>query len=158
MARAIMMEYAGAVYHVTARGNRRKRIFVDDADHERSLEYVEEAARRFRWVITSYVLMVNHFHLVIETPEPNLARGMQWLNGSYACYFNKRHRKVGHLFGERYKTIHVETPAYMKRLARYVALNPVRAKIVELPEDFRCRAIARQRGSNRRRSACAWAR
>ena len=131
------MEYAGAVYHVTARGNRRKRIFVDDVDHERFLEYVEEAARRFRWVITSFVLMANHFHLVIETPEPNLARAMQWLNGSYACYFNKRHGKVGHLFGERYKAIHVETAAYMKRLARYVVLNPVRAKMVARPEDFR---------------------
>lgn len=158
MARAIRMEYAGAVYHVTARGNRRKRIFVDDVDHERFLEYVEEAARRFRWVITSFVLMVNHFHLVIETPEPNLARGMQWLNGSYACYFNKRHRKVGHLFGERYKAIHVETAAYMKRLARYVVLNPVRAKIVALPEDFRWSSYRATAGSSRRRSGCASAR
>ena len=115
MARAIRMEFAGAVYHVTARGNRRKRIFVDDADPERFLEYVEEAARRFRWVITSFVLMVNRFHLVIETPDPNLARGMQWLNGSYACYFNKRHGKVGHLFGERYKAIPVETVTRRRR-------------------------------------------
>jgi putative transposase len=98
--------------HVTARGNRRKRIFVDDADHERFLEYVEEAARRFRWVVTLFALMLNHFHLVIETPEPNLARGMRWLNGSYARYFKKRQRKVGHPFGERYKAVHVETAVY----------------------------------------------
>ena len=137
MARGIRIEYSGAIYHVTARGNRRKRIFVDDRDHEHFLECVAEAARRFGWVITSYVLMVNHFHLVVETPEPNLARGMQWLNGSYAAWFNKRHRKVGHLFGERYKAIHVEAGEYMQRLARYVVLNPVRAKMVERPEDFR---------------------
>lgn len=136
MARSIRIEFAGAVYHVTARGNRRKRIFVDDADHERFLELLAEAVRRFSWVITTYSLMVNHFHIVIETPEPNLARGMQWLNGSYAAWFNKRHRKVGHLFGERYKAIHVETAAYMQRLARYVVLNPVRGTIVQHPADF----------------------
>jgi putative transposase len=146
MARGIRIEFAGAVYHVTARGNRRKRIFVDDADHERFLELLAEAVKRFRWVITSYSLMGNHFHLVIETPEPNLARGMQWLNVTYAAWFNKRHQKVGHLFGERYKAIHVEASEYMQRLARYVVLNPVRATIVEHPRDFRWSSYAATAG------------
>jgi REP element-mobilizing transposase RayT len=137
MARAIRVEHPGAVYHITSRGNRRKRIFNDDRDHERFLLYVAEAAQRFGWVITSYALMVNHFHLVLKTPRANLSRGMQWLNGKYAAYYNRRHRKVGHLFGERYKAIHVQSEEYLQRLSRYVVLNPVRANMAAQPEEFR---------------------
>ena len=145
MARAIRIEYPDALYHITARGNRRKRIFNDDRDHEKFLELLGEAVERFGWVLTTYVLMVNHFHLVLQTPQPNLSKGMQWLNARYAAYYNKRHGKVGHLFGERYKAIHVQSEEYLQRVVRYVVLNPVRANMVALPEDFRWssyRAIA----------------
>jgi hypothetical protein len=81
--------------------------------------------------------MTNHFHIVLQTPSPNLAQGMQWLNSVYAAYYNRRHKKKGHLFGERYKAIHVQSEAYLQRLCRYVVLNPVAAKIVAAPEDYR---------------------
>lgn len=137
MARAIRIEFPGAIYHVTARGNRRKRIFDDDRDREEFLGYVADAVRRFGWVITTLTLMTNHFHIVLQTPSPNLAKGMQWLNSVYAAYYNRRHGKKGHLFGERYKAIHVQSEVYLQRLCRYVALNPVAAKIVAAPEDYR---------------------
>jgi len=137
MARALRVEYSGAVYHVTSRGNRRQRIFNDDRDREHFLELLGELTRRYGWIISVYVLMTNHFHLVIETPEPNLAAGMKWLNSSYACWYNRRHGMVGHLFGERYKAIHVQTEEYMQRLARYVVLNPVRAQMVATPGEYR---------------------
>jgi putative transposase len=116
--------------------------------------YVEEAARRFRWVVTSFVLMVNHFHLVIETREPNLARGMQWRNGSYACYCNKRHRTVGHLFGERYKS-GPHRDRGVQEASGEIVLSPVRARVVERPENFRGRANGRPRVSRRHPSGCA---
>jgi putative transposase len=137
MARALRVEYPGALYHITSRGNRRQRIFDDDRDREHFLALVGEAARRYGWLISVYVLMTNHFHLVVKTPEPNLARGMKWLNSTYAAWYNRRHGKVGHLFGERYKAIHVQGEEYLQRLARYVVLNPVRANMVETPGEYR---------------------
>lgn len=94
-------------------------------------------SRRYGFLISTYVLMTNHFHLVLKTSQANLSQGMKWLNGTYASWYNRRHRKVGHLFGERYKGIHVQTEEYMRRLARYVILNPVRAKIASTPEEYR---------------------
>jgi putative transposase len=137
MARAIRIEYPGAVYHITARGNRRARIFDDEADRERFLAFLGAACARFGWILTVYTLLSNHFHLVVSTPRANLGRGMQWLSGSYASWFNRRHGTVGHLFGERYKAILVENERYMQRLARYVVLNPVRAGIVASPGEYR---------------------
>jgi REP element-mobilizing transposase RayT len=136
MARAIRVEFPGAVYHVTARGNRRTKIFDDDRDREEFLRLVGDAVRRFGWVITTLTLMTNHFHIVLQTPSANLAQGMQWLNSVYAAYYNRRHEKTGHLFGERYKAIHVQSETYLQRLCRYVVLNPVAAKIVAAPEDY----------------------
>lgn len=137
MARALRVEYPGAMYHITSRGNRRQRIFDDDRDREHFLALLGEASRRFGWVVSVYVLMTNHFHVVLETPEPNLALGMKWLNSTYACWYNRRHGKIGHLFGERYKGIHVQTEEYLQRLARYVVLNPVRAKMVASAGEYR---------------------
>lgn len=137
MARALRVEYPGAMYHVTSRGNRRQRIFEDDRDRESFLALLGEATRRYGWIISAYVLMTNHFHLVLRTPEPNLSLGMKWLNSKYASAYNRRHGKVGHLFGDRYKGIHVQTEEYLQRLARYVVLNPVRAKMVAGPEEYR---------------------
>ncbi|MHB0972351.1 MAG: transposase [Thermoanaerobaculia bacterium] len=136
MARALRIEFPGAVYHVTARGNGRKKIFDDDRDRDEFLRLVGDAVRRFGWVITTLTLMTNHFHIVLQTPAPNLAQGMQWLNSVYAAYYNRRHDKKGHLFGERYKAIHVQSEAYLQRLCRYVVLNPVAAKLVMNPEDY----------------------
>lgn len=137
MARALRIERQGATYHVTSRGNRRQRIFEGDQDREHFLGLLVELSMRFGFVISAYVLMTNHFHLVIMTPHANLSRGMKWLNGTYAAWYNRRHNKVGHLFGERFKGIHVQTEEYMRRLTRYVILNPVRANIVTRPEEYR---------------------
>jgi len=137
MARALRIERSGATYHITSRGNRRQQIFDDDQDRERFLAFLGEASARYGFLISTYVLMTNHFHLVLKTTEANLSRGMKWLNGSYAAWYNRRHGKVGHLFGERFKGIHVQTEEYMRRLARYVILNPVRAGMVDAPQEYR---------------------
>jgi REP element-mobilizing transposase RayT len=101
------------------------------------LEFLAAATRRFGWSVSAFVLMTNHFHLVLKTPEPNLSRGMQWLNGKYAGRFNARHKRCGHLFQGRFKAVLVEKETYFANVLRYVVLNPVRAGIVERPEDFR---------------------
>jgi len=130
------VEFPGAVYHITSRGNERRDIFLDDGDRRRFLELLGEVVRRFGWVVTAYTLMTNHFHLVIETPTPTLSRGMQWLNGSYAAWFNRQHNRWGHLLGDRFHAFVVEKESYYLELLRYVALNPVRAKMVERPEQY----------------------
>ncbi len=137
MSRSVRVEYPGAVHHVTARGHRRKPIFRDDRDREHFLELLEMVARRYRWIVPVYTLMTNHFHIVIQTPRPNLGIGMRHLNSAYAGWFNKRHGRINSLFGDRYGSVLVESEAYMQRLARYVVLNSVRAKMVERAEDYR---------------------
>jgi REP element-mobilizing transposase RayT len=137
MARALRIEYPGAVYHVTSRGNERRDIFRDDEDRERFLELLAETVTRFGWILTAYTLMANHFHLVVETPTPTLSRGMQWLSGTYAAWFNRKHGRSGHLLGGRFHAFIVEKEAYYLELLRYVVLNPVRAKMVERPEAYR---------------------
>lgn len=137
MARPLRIEFADALYHVTSRGNERRSIFRSDRDRRTFLTLLEQAAKRFRWSVTAYVLMTNHFHLVIQTPDPNLSRGMQWLNGTYAAWFNHRHQRAGHLFQGRFHAFLVEKEGYFAELLRYVVLNPVRAKIVERPENYR---------------------
>lgn len=137
MARPLRIEFAGALYHVTSRGNERRPIFRNDRDRRTFLTLLEQATKRFQWSVTAYVLMTNHYHLVIQTPEPNLSRGMQWLNGTYAAWFNHRHQRTGHLFQGRFHAFLVEKEAYFAELLRYVVLNPVRAKMVARPEDYR---------------------
>ncbi len=136
MARPLRIEYPGAVYHITSRGNRRGGIFLDDEDRRIFLTVLTETLRRFNTSCHAYCLMGNHYHLVIETPEPNLSRGMRHLNGVYTQLFNKKHRKCGHLLQGRYTAIVIEKSSYLLEAARYVVLNPVRAGIVTAPGDW----------------------
>ena len=136
MARPLRIEYPGAVYHVTARGNDRAPTFEDDADQVAFLVLLEEVVERFKWLCHAYVLMGNHYHLLVETIEGNLSVGMRHVNGVYTQRFNRRHHRVGHLFQGRFKSILVERQAYLLELCRYVVLNPVRAGMVENPEDY----------------------
>ncbi len=133
MSRPIRIEFSGALYHVTSRGDRREPIYEDDADRERFLEVLGEVAEDFNWVCHAWCLMGNHYHLVVETPDGNLSKGMRQLNGVYTQYSNRRHRRVGHLFQGRYKAILVDGDSYLLELARYVVLNPVRAGMVDEP-------------------------
>jgi putative transposase len=126
MARPLRVEFSGALYHVTARGNERKAIYRDDRDRQRFLDRLAAVVSRHRLVLHAYVLMRNHFHLLIETPEANLARAMGELNGAYTQDFNRRHHRSGPLFQGRYKAILVEKDSYLLELSRYIHLNPVR--------------------------------
>jgi REP element-mobilizing transposase RayT len=133
MARSIRIQIAGGFYHVMARGNRREKIFADDDDRRFFLQTLSEACAMTGWRIHAWVLMGNHYHLFIETPEANLVAGMQWLQNAYTRRFNVRHRKRGRLFGDRYKAVIVEGARgdYYRTLMDYIHLNPVRARIVE---------------------------
>jgi len=136
MTRPLRIEFPGALYHVTSRGNARRKIFLDDEDRQAFLATMAWVVERFGWICHAYCLMDNHFHLLIETPDPNLSRGMRQLNGVYTQGFNRRHRKVGHLFQGRFKAILVERDSYLLELARYVVLNPVRARMVKVAQDY----------------------
>lgn len=127
MARPLRLEFAGALYHVTARGNRRETIFRDDEDCVRFIALLAREAAQQRWRLYAYCLMGNHYHLLVETPEANLGRGMRRLNGVYTQAFNRHHGLVGHVLQGRYKAILVDKDAYLRELCRYVVLNPVRA-------------------------------
>ena len=136
MARPLRLEFPGAVYHVTSRGNGRAAIYLDDGDREVFLDVLGEVCRRMHWVCYAYCLMTNHYHLVIETLDPNLSRGMRQLNGVYTQQFNRHHGRVGHVFQGRYKAILVDREPYLLHLVRYVVLNPVRAGMVTSPEQW----------------------
>ena len=137
MARPLRIEYPGAVYHLTARGNAREDIFLDDGDRRLFLDLLAETIARFRWLCHAYCLMGNHYHLLIETPEANLSRGMRHLNGVYTQRFNRTHGRVGHVFQGRYKAILVERDAHLLELCRYLVLNPVRAGMVRSARNWR---------------------
>jgi len=126
MARPLRIEFAGAWYHVTARGNERRAIFRSDADRGRLLELLGQCGPRFGLRFHGYVLMTNHYHLIVETPQIGLSRAMQWLNGSYTVWFNRRHARSGHLFQGRFKAVLVDAQEWGAQLSRYVHLNPVR--------------------------------
>lgn len=130
MARPIRIEYAGALYHVTTRGNARRAIVQDAHDRLLLLDILKKVVDRYHWLCHAYCLMDNHYHLVIETPEANLSRGMRQLNGVYTQAYNRRHHRVGHLFQGRYRAILVEKESHLLEVCRYVVLNPVRAKAV----------------------------
>jgi putative transposase len=135
------------VYHVTARGNRGAAIFLDEIDHQVFLVLLAQVARVRRWRCLSYCLMGNHFHLSIQTREPNLADGMHRINGLHAQAFNKRHRLSGHLFQGRYHAVRARTDAQLLESLRYIALNPVRADLCARPRDWRWSAHAALAGS-----------
>lgn len=131
MARPLRIEYAGAIYHVTSRGDRREAIYLDDKDREQWLELLGLVCERFNWRCHAWCLMDNHYHVVIETVDGNLSRGMRQLNGVYTQAHNRRHNRAGHVYQGRFKGILVDKESYLLELSRYVVLNPLRAKMVQ---------------------------
>jgi len=127
MARPLRIELSGALYHVTDRDDRREAIYEEDDDCQSFLETLAGAVERFNWICYAYCLMTNHYHLVIETPDANLSKGMRQLNGVFTQGTNRRHGRTGHLFQGRFKGILVDKDRYLLELTRYVVLNPVRA-------------------------------
>ncbi len=137
MVRPLRIEFAGAVYHVTSRGNARQDIVRDDVDREKWVDWLRRTVETYNWRLHAWVLMTNHAHLFVETPEANLSAAMQYLGGSYTSYFNRRHRCCGHLFQGRYKGHLIEERGYFLEVSRYLHLNPVRAKMVARPEEYK---------------------
>src|SRR5436189_963078 len=136
MARKLRVQYPGAIYLVMNRGDRREAIFRDEADRQRFVETLGEACARSGWQVHAYCLMSNHFHLVVETPQPTLVAGMKWFLGTYTGRFSRRHRLFGHLFSGRYKSLIVDGSGngYLRTVCEYVHLNPDRAKLVKVAE------------------------
>jgi len=137
MARPLRPQFPGAVYHITARGNNKQNIYYDEPDKIRFLKFLGQTVEQYRWLCHAYCLMTNHYHLLIETPEPNLSRGMKRLNSRYCITFNKKHRRVGHVLQGRYESVVVQKETYLLELCRYIVLNPVRAFMVEKPEEWK---------------------
>ena len=140
MARPLRIERAGAWYHLTARGNERQPTFRDRRDYQHFCQLLAQAVERFRWRLHAYVLMRNHFHLMVETRDPNLSASMQWLGVSYTVWFNRRHTRIGHLFQGRFKSIIVDPASWALELSRYVHLNPVRVQALGLSKTDRAQA------------------
>lgn len=136
MTRPLRLEFPGALYHVTVRGNAKAPIFCSYRDRRTWMTILELSCRRYNLVIHAYCQMTNHFHLMIETPDANLGRAMRHLNASYSQYVSKAHGRPGHLFQGRYKAILVQRESYLLELARYIVLNPVRAGLVKRPQDW----------------------
>lgn len=136
MTRPLRLQFSGALYHLTARGDRQEPIFEDDQDRLVFLDLLAKEILQQGWVLYAFCLMGNHYHLLLETPEPNLVQGMRRLNGVYTQDFNRRHRRVGHVLQGRYKSILVDKDAYLRELCRYVVLNPVRAGMVASVQDW----------------------
>jgi putative transposase len=137
MSRPLRLEFPGAFYHITSRGDGREAIYLRDADFQGFIDLLGEVCQRCNWYCHAYCLMTNHYHLVIETPDGNLAAGMRHLNGVYTQRFNRQHRRVGHVFQGRYKAIFVDADTYLLELTRYVVLNPVRAGMVKTASQWR---------------------
>ena len=136
MARPIRIEYPGAVYHIITRGNNRQAVFRDDQDRRTYLKKLALYCEEKEVHLLSYCLLTNHVHLLLETPKGNLSRLMQPFQTSYTIYFNKRHRRSGHVFEQRYKALVVDKDNYLLQVSRYIHLNPVEAKMVQRPQDY----------------------
>jgi len=147
MARPLRIEHPGGWYHLTSRGNERRAIFRDDRDRTHFLELLENMVERFDLRLHCFVLMDNHYHLIVELRRPNLSRALQWLNLGYSAWFNRRHDRVGHLFQGRFKSVLFSGPASALELSRYVHLNPVRVGALGLGK--------RQRAASRAGAATA---
>jgi len=131
MSRPLRLQFAGALYHVTSRGNERKAIYLNETDNRSFLDLMAQVCERFNWVVHAYCLMTNHYHLLVETPDANLSEGMRQLNGVYTQRFNRTHHRIGHLFQGRFKAILVQKESYLLEVNRYIVLNPVRAAMVD---------------------------
>ncbi len=137
MARQLRLEYPGAVYHISSRGNHQEHIFLDDDDRKLFLKLLKTIIERMNWICHAYCLMGNHYHLLVEIPDGILSRGMAWLNGVYTQRINRKYGLTGHLFQDRFKTKLVEDDMQFLMTARYIVRNPVEAKIVENPVQWR---------------------
>jgi putative transposase len=136
MARPLRLQVPGAFYHVMSRGNAREPVFLDDVDRQHFLQELDRVTARLRWSALAYCLMPNHYHLLINTADATLARGMRDLNGTYAQGFNRRHGRIGHLFQGRYKALLIEKGAYLLEVIRYIARNPVAAGLCAAPDEW----------------------
>src|SRR5678815_4591938 len=139
MARKLRVQYEGAIYHIMNRGDHREDIFLDKKDRELFLETLGETCAKTDWQVHAWCLMRNHFHLVVETPKPNLVDGMKWFLGTYTSRFNRRHKLSGHLFSGRYKALVVDGSGsgYLRTVCHYVHLNPARAKLLSSDQSLR---------------------
>lgn len=137
MARPYRLQAEDCLYHITSRGDDRKKIFINEIDYQKFLKYIIFAKEKFKFYLYAYCLMGNHYHLLLETTLPNISRIMQYINTAYTVYYNFKRQRCGHLFQGRYKSILVEADSYLMELTRYLHLNPVRAKIVDNPEKYR---------------------
>lgn len=136
MPRPPRVQVPGAVYRLTSRGNRREPVYLDDRDRRLFVWLLRQVVSRYGWICMAYCLMDNHFHLLVETPEPNLSLGMQRLKGAYGRCFNDRYGLVGHVFEGRFKSELVQRESHLLEAGRYIALNPVRAGLVRSAEDW----------------------
>jgi putative transposase len=136
MPRSLRLDFPGAVHHVTARGVNHCEIFVDDGDRHVFLRMLTTVTARTGWRRLAHCLMGNHYHLLVQTPAAELATGMQWLNGRYAQEFNRRHRRSGHLFQDRYWSAPMWTDERLLATARYIEMNPVAAGLCRAPGDW----------------------
>jgi REP element-mobilizing transposase RayT len=137
MARPYRLQAEGCLYHITSRGDDRKKIFLSEADFRKFLEYLKTAKEKFKFYLYAYCLMGNHYHLLIETTQANLSKIMQYLNTSYTIYYNIKRKRSGHLFQGRFKSILVEADSYFTELTRYIHLNPVKVRLADNPEKYR---------------------
>lgn len=137
MARPLRIQFEGALYHIISRGNERKMIFLEEADHIKYLNFLNKTVERFNWLCHVYCLMGNHYHLMIETPDANLAKGMKYLNQIYSQFFNWKYTRTGHLFQGRYKSYIVQKESYLLHCCRYIVLNPWDARLVKHPRDWK---------------------
>ena len=136
MARPLRLDFPGGLWHIISRGVERRDICLDDRDRRRFVNLLATVVAERRWVLHSWVLMSNHYHLLLETPERGLSRGLKWLNQTYAEVFNKRYDRVGHLFQGRFKSIAIERESHLLELTRYIVLNPVRCEAVAFAGDY----------------------
>ncbi len=136
MARPLRIEFAGAIYHVTSRGNAQEAMYRNDKDRKEFLTILSNTCQRYNWYCHAYCLMDNHYHMLLETNTPTLSKGMKYLNGTYTQFFNRAHRRVGHVYQGRFKGILVEKERYLLELSRYIILNPVRARMVRTAKDW----------------------
>jgi REP element-mobilizing transposase RayT len=155
MARPLRIEFPGAIYHVMSRGNARQTVFHDEGDYQRLFEGLAVVVSRSGWDLLSFVLMPNHFRLLVRTPQPNLSRGMQYLTSGYANWCGRRHRRPGHTFQGRFKSELIEDESYFWTVSRYIHLNPVRGKrpLAVHPRDWPWSSYS---GYDRRRRRVEW--